>query len=405
MTQSISTASLPAGFRVSGTTCGIKASGKSDLALFVSDRPASVAGVFTTNRVVGAPVTVSRERVPSGAAMALVINSGNSNACTGQQGLDDARKMTAEVAAAIGCEPEQVLVCSTGIIGVNLPMETISSGIAPAVAALAATDEAFQAAATAMMTTDTFAKQSFVEVKLSSGTVRIAGAAKGAAMIAPNMATMLGVVMTDARLTPEQCDSLLRYGVARTFNCISVDGHMSTSDTVLLFANGAAEVAPQNDSDLEQIRDAIQQTCEKLATDIIRDAEGAAHFITIDVEGFETREAAFKVAKEIADSALVKTAITGNDPNWGRITSAAGYAGISFDTSFLSLIINTTEVFNAGTPVKFDEDLLSNEMSENREVSFRLKLSGGPASGGESVRFWTSDLTQEYVRLNSEYKT
>ena len=347
MTQSTSAASLPAGFRVSGTTCGIKASGKSDLALFVSDRPASVAGVFTTNRVVGAPVTVSRERVPSGAAMALVINSGNSNACTGQQGLDDARKMT----------------------------------------------------------TDTFAKQSFVEVKLSSGTVRIAGAAKGAAMIAPNMATMLGVVMTDARLTPEQCDSLLRYGVARTFNCISVDGHMSTSDTVLLFANGAAEVAPQNDSDLELIQDAIQQTCEKLATDIIRDAEGAAHFITIDVEGFETREAAFKVAKEIADSALVKTAITGNDPNWGRITSAAGYAGISFDTSFLSLIINTTEVFNAGTPVKFDEDLLSNEMSENREVSFRLKLSGGPASGGESVRFWTSDLTQEYVRLNSEYKT
>ena len=404
MTQS-SLASLPAGFRVSGTTCGIKASGKSDLALFVSDHPAAASGVFTTNRVVGAPVTVSRNRVPSGHARALVINSGNSNACTGEQGLNDARQMTAEVAAALGCDAEQVLVCSTGIIGVNLPMGLISAGIPPAVESLAASDAAFRDAATAMMTTDTFAKQASVDVELSTGIVRVAGAAKGAAMIAPNMATMLCVVMTDAKLTAEQCDELLHFGVERTFNCISVDGHMSTSDTVLLFASGATDVALETDADYILIRDAIQQACEKLATDIIRDAEGAGHFITVDVEGFESREAAFKVAKEIAESALVKTAITGNDPNWGRITSAAGYAGINFDSSFLSLIINTTEVFHAGTPVDFDEEVLSNQMRDNREVCFRLKLSGGPASGTESVRFWTSDLTQEYVRLNSEYKT
>lgn len=397
--------SLPIGFKTSGTTCGIKASGKPDLALFVSETPCSAAGVFTTNRVVGAPVTVSKERVPADNIRAVVLNSGNSNACTGAQGEADARQMTADVAAALSCLPEQVLLCSTGIIGVNLPMNIISAGIPIAAQKLAATDESFQAAATAMMTTDTFAKQVSVDVQLSTGTVRIAGAAKGAAMIAPNMATMLGIVMTDAKLTASQCNEFLRYGVDRTFNSISVDGHMSTSDTVLMLANGNAEVAPANDQDHNKLRDAILQVCEKLATDIIRDAEGADHFITIDVEGFETREAAFQVAKEIAESALVKTAITGNDPNWGRITSAAGYAGIEFDTSHLSLVINQTEVFKAGSPVAFDEVALSAEMKANREIHLRLMLSGGPTSGNESVRFWTSDLTQEYVRLNSDYTT
>ena len=396
---------LPSGFKASATTCGIKASGKPDLALFVSDRPAAAAGVFTTNRVVGAPVTVSQERLPSDAMRAVIINSGNANACTGEQGLRDARQMTADVAGAIQCNPENVLVCSTGIIGVNLPMNIISAGIPKAVEALAASDDAFQAAATSIMTTDTFAKQVSVAVELSTGIVRIAGVAKGAAMIAPNMATMLCVVMTDAKLSATQCDQLLRYAVDRTFNSISVDGHMSTSDTVLLLANGAANTVPKTDADKTILRDAIQQACEKLATDIIRDAEGADHFITLDVVGFETREAAFKVAKEIAESALVKTAIAGNDPNWGRITSAAGYAGIEFDSSFLSLQINDTEVFKAGAPVPFDAGALSRQMKENREVHLLLQLSGGPASGGESVRFWTSDLTQEYVRLNSEYTT
>jgi glutamate N-acetyltransferase / amino-acid N-acetyltransferase len=397
--------SLPIGFKTSGTTCGIKVSGKPDLALYVSESPCSAAGVFTTNRVVGAPVTVSKKRVPADNIRAVIINSGNSNACTGAQGEADARQMTADVAAALNCHPEQVLLCSTGVIGVNLPMGIISSGIPLAAQQLAATDESFRAAATAMMTTDTFAKQVSVDVELSTGTVRIAGAAKGAAMIAPNMATMLGLVMTDAKLSKEQCDEFLRYGVDRTFNSISIDGHMSTSDTVLLLANGAAGVSPASDADNNKLRDAVQQVCEKLATDIIRDAEGADHFITIDVSGFETRETAFKVAKEIAESALVKTAIAGNDPNWGRITSAAGYAGIEFDTAHLSLVINKTEVFKAGTPTSFNAAALSAEMKAKREVHLRLTLSGGPASGNESVRFWTSDLTQEYVRLNSEYTT
>ncbi|MEO2026079.1 MAG: bifunctional glutamate N-acetyltransferase/amino-acid acetyltransferase ArgJ [Fuerstiella sp.] len=398
-------ASLPSGFTASGTTCGIKESGKPDLALFVSEFSAAVAGVFATNRVLGAPVIISGERVPSQTARAVIINSGNANACTGEQGLKDARQMTADVAASLGCDANDVLVCSTGIIGVTLPMDIISAGIPAAIEALDTSGAAYNSAATAMMTTDTFAKQISVDVKLSTGTIQIAGAAKGAAMIAPNMATMLAVIMTDASLSAEQCDEMLRYGVDRTFNCISVDGHMSTSDTVLFFANGAANAAPVTVDDHKTVRDAVQQICEKLATDIIRDAEGAGHFVTVDVTGFETREAAFKVAKEISESALVKTAITGNDPNWGRITSAAGYAGIDFDTSFLSLKINSTEVFKAGTPVEYNESALSQQMNDNREVHLLLELSGGPASGSESVRFWTSDLTQEYVRLNSEYTT
>jgi len=396
---------LPNGFQTSGTTCGIKASGKPDMALFVSETLAAAAGVFTTNRVVGAPVTVCKERVPADNIRAVIINSGNSNACTGAKGLEDARTMTAQVAAALGCDAEQVLVCSTGIIGVNLPMDVISAGIPNAVDTLNSSDEAFKEAAAAMMTTDTFAKQFTSHVGMSTGHLRIAGAAKGAAMIAPNMATMLSVIMTDAVLTTEQCQEMLRYCVDRTFNSISVDGHMSTSDTVLLLANGASGAAPADNDDFVGLREALEQVCEELATAIIRDAEGADHFITIDVEGFETREAAFKVAKEIAESALVKTAITGNDPNWGRITSAAGYAGIDFDTAHLSLEINSVRVFSAGSPVDFSEAELSADMKSNRDVYLTLRLHGGPASGKERVRFWTSDLTQEYVRLNSDYTT
>jgi glutamate N-acetyltransferase / amino-acid N-acetyltransferase len=395
---------LPRGFRASGITCGIKASGKPDLALFVSDTPASAAGVFTTNKVCGAPVIVSRERVPSAGARAVIVNSGNSNAATGEPGLADAREMTAAVARELGCGPGHVLVCSTGVIGVPLPMDKLRSGIPESVAALGTSDRHFQDAATAMMTTDTVSKLISVECTTSGGSVTVAGACKGAAMIAPNMATMLGVVLTDAALTPEQCEIILRHGVERTFNCISVDGHMSTSDTVLLLANGAVAGALDG-SDLQQVQEAVQRVCQHLATSIIRDAEGADHFVTVDVSGLATREAAFRMAKEIAESALVKTAIAGGDPNWGRIVSAAGYAGVDFETAFVSLRINGTEVYRAGTPVPFDSAALSRELKSQREVHLDLRVSGGFVSGNESVRFWTSDLTAEYVRLNSEYTT
>lgn len=347
---------------------------------------------------------VSRERVPTGQARAVVINSGNSNAATGEQGIANAKAMTAALAEQLKCAPEAVLVCSTGVIGVQLPMPVILKGIPAGAALLGSSDQHLLDAATSMMTTDTFPKLTSVDVKVEGGIVRVAGVCKGAAMIAPNMATMLSVVMTDAALTPDQCQQALRFGVDRTFNCISVDGHMSTSDTVLLLANGASGVS-LGSADLGKVRDAIQQVCQKLATDIIRDAEGADHFITIDVTGLSTRDEAYRMAKEIADSALVKTAITGGDPNWGRIVSAAGYAGVDFDTAFVSLTINGVEVYRAGTPVKFDAAALSKELKSKREVHLVLSVSGGPCSGSESVRFWTSDLTAEYVRLNSEYTT
>lgn len=396
--------SLPTGFKASGTTCGIKESGTPDLSLFVSDVDCVAAGVYTTNRVVGAPVDVCRERTPSGGIRGIIINSGNANACTGETGDRDARQMTREVASALGCDENQVLVCSTGIIGVTLPMDKVSAGIPAAVESLSKQDGALNAAATAMMTTDTYAKTVSVRTQLSAGVCLVAGAAKGAAMIAPNMATMLGVVMTDANLTADQCDAILREAVDHTFNCITVDGHMSTSDTVLLLANGQSGTAVTETSDLATLTAAIREVCEKLATDIIRDAEGAEHFVTVDIRGLETRDQAVRIAREVSESALVKTAITGNDPNWGRITSAAGYAGIPFDPKFLSLQINGVTVYQSGNPVDYDEQTLSDNMGTG-EVHLLLELSGGPASGDESARFWTSDLTQKYVRLNSEYTT
>lgn len=397
-------ATLPSGFRMSGSTCGIKDSGKPDLSLFVSDTDCAAAGVYTTNRVVGAPVVVSRERTPASSIRGVIINSGNANACTGEVGDQDARRMTAAVAEALGCQAEQILVCSTGIIGVPLPMDKILSGIPAAATALSSSPEALADAAAAMMTTDTFAKCQSQSLPLSTGTITVAGAGKGAAMIAPNMATMLAVVLTDAVLTPEECDQMLRHAVDHTFNCITVDGHMSTSDTVLLLANGASGARPANDDDRRQLAQAVRDVCEKLATDIIRDAEGGAHFVTVDVKGFATREQAVRVAREVSESALVKTAITGNDPNWGRITSAAGYAGIPFDPQHLSLRINDVTVYRRGNPVGYDEAALSTQM-QSGEVHLLLELDGGPGSGNQSARFWTSDLTQEYVRLNSEYTT
>ncbi|MCA9056967.1 MAG: bifunctional glutamate N-acetyltransferase/amino-acid acetyltransferase ArgJ [Planctomycetaceae bacterium] len=398
-------ASLPRGFQTCGFTCGIKASGKSDLALFVSEVPAAAAGVFTQNRVCGAPVTVSRSRVPRSTARAVVISSGNSNAATGAQGILDAQAMTQCVADQLGCAAEDVAVASTGVIGVPLPLQKLLTGIPQAAAQLGTTDAHLHAAASAIMTTDTFPKLVSIDVTVRGQNVRVAGVAKGAAMIAPNMATMLSVIMTDAELTQDQAVECLRFGVDRTFNCISVDGHTSTSDTVLLLANGQAGVSSLTDDEVHIVRHAIQQVCRKLATDIIRDAEGADHFITVDVTGLETRDQAYRMAKAIADSPLVKTAIVGADPNWGRIVSAAGYAGVDFDTAGVSLQINGIEVYRAGVPVEFDAAELSRQMKENREVDILLSVSSGPCSGNESVRFWTSDLTAEYVRLNSEYTT
>lgn len=390
---------LPIGFRAAGGTCGIKASGKQDLALFVSDRPCAAAGVFTQNRVAGAPVQVSRERVPSVDVRGVIINSGNANACTGQQGIDDARWMTALAAAQFNCRPEQFLVCSTGVIGHLLPRDILESGIPQVAAQVDSTPQSFQNAAEAMMTTDTVSKQVSRVVRIGNADVTIAAAAKGAAMISPNMATMLAVVLTDAVLSPEQSQTWLRNAVRESFNCISIDGHTSTSDTVLLLANGAAG-ASISATDERAFREALDEVCLALAQSIIRDAEGAAHFVTIDVIGTRSDSDAVRIAREVAESALVKTAIAGNDPNWGRIVSAAGYAGVEFDETDVSLKLNGFLLYERGLPARFDAADVSRSLARG-EVQIELQC----GSGSGRARFWTSDLTQEYVRLNSEYTT
>lgn len=393
---------LPAGYRAAGLHCGVKADPSIfDLSLFASDVPAAVAGVFTTNNVCGAPVKVSRERVPRATARAVVLNSGNSNACTGERGIEDARWMTRVIAGQLGCPEEDVLVCSTGVIGRFLPKDVLAAGMPRVVAALKASDDAFENAARGMMTTDTVPKQSTRTVTLNGKTVRVSGAAKGAAMIAPNMATMLCVLMTDAEVSPVVLDGMLRAAVNDSFNCISVEGHTSTSDTVLLFANGAAGAGPLDHAGQVLLLQAISEVAMELSTAIIRDAEGASHFVTIDVQGARSREEAFRIAKAIADSPLVKTAIHGADPNWGRIVSAAGYSGVPLKEEDVNLWINRLHVYKDGAPTDFSPKDASALIRNTRDTDILLTLNHGDGK----VRYWTSDLTAEYVRLNADYTT
>ena len=388
----------PAGFSAGGLHCGVKSDpAKSDLSLFVSDRPAAAAGVFSTNQVVGAPVTVSRARLPTAAARAVVVNSGCANVCTGDRGLADARRTAAAVAAELGCDEAAISVLSTGVIGRFLPMEKIAAGVPPLAAGLAATPEGLRAAAEGMRTTDTFPKLSTRTVPAAGGgTARVSGAAKGAAMVAPNMATMLAVVLTDAALAPDACDRLLRAAVNRTFNRISIDGHQSTSDAVLLLANGAAGPCDEG-----AFAAALGEVCEELATDIVRDAEGAEHFVTVDVTGLPTEADAEKIARAVADDVLLKCAIHGADPNWGRMLFAAGNAGVPFDVRKASAAINGHAVCRGGEPADFDEDAVSRSIRENRDCALMLDFGSGPGS----CRFWGCDLTAEYVRLNADYTT
>lgn len=388
---------LPDGYLFAGVHSGLRASepGRLDLALVVSERPAAAAGVFTQNRVAAAPVHLCKERLPRSDARGFVVCSGNANACTGDQGMADARRMTELAAMAIQCSTEQMLVCSTGVIGRLLPMEVMESGIPAVGRELAKGQAAFENAARAILTTDTRIKTASRRV----GGHCVAGFSKGAAMIGPNMATMLGFVLTDAPVRLDDLHSILRDSVEETFNCISVEGHMSTNDTVLILANGQGE--PLSGSALSEFASVVRATCSELARAIAADAEGANHLVVIDVEGTRTNAEAKQIAKTIAESALVKTAIYGSDPNWGRFVSAAGYSGVAFEESDLTLWMGEMELYRAGTPLPFDAVEASGYLKNNREVSLRLKFNLGKGS----CRFYTCDLTTEYVTLNADYTT
>jgi glutamate N-acetyltransferase/amino-acid N-acetyltransferase len=391
---------LPSGFRWSGVSCGIKPSGR-DLALVVTDQPGVAAGVYTTNVVRAASIDRNRELTPAATCRAVIVNSGNANACTGPRGIDDNQRIAELVAAQLGADATQVLVLSTGVIGVPLPMRRIAAGVVSALAGLGSHWENFSDAAEAIMTTDRFAKAALRRWGEGAATLSLAGMAKGAGMIGPRLATLLGVLMTDARLDPADAQAALAAAVAESFNRISVDGHTSTNDAVLLVASGAASPTPLRGEQLVDFQTQLNSGCLELAKMIPADGEGASHVIQIIVTGAANDNAADRIARTIAASPLVKTAIAGNDPNWGRIVSAAGYAGVPFDPANATLRMAGHVVFARGAPADFRRDDVVAALAAQREVAIELELGTGR---GRSVH-WTSDLTAEYVRINAHYTT
>lgn len=393
---------IPKGFLLSGVHCRIKRDPqKQDLTLVMSETPAAAAGVYTQNLVYAAPVALDRSRTPSDRIRTVVVCSGVANACTGERGLRDAERMAELAAAACGAEPDQALVLSTGVIGSFLPMEKIEQGISAAAVKLGNSECSLISAARGMLTTDTVHKLAGRTVSVGGREVQITGMAKGAAMMGPNMATMLALVMTDANLTAATVQAALSAATDDSFNCMSVDGHMSTNDTVLLLANGAAGGEPLAGDDLATFQAALNEVCIDLAKSIPTDGEGATHLITLDVKGCATRQTALDIAKTVANSPLVKTAIHGADPNWGRIVSAAGYSGVPFDPKGVSLWVNGVQLYKDGAPVEFDGKAVSASIRDNRDTHVELTFKEGSASR----RFWTTDLTAEYVRLNADYHT
>ena len=395
----------PLGFRAAAVAAGIKQSGRPDLVLVVSDRDCAAAGVFTSNRVAAAPVLLDRETLAAGRAAlrGVIINAGNANACTGAPGLADAREMQQLAAAAVGARPPQFLVMSTGVIGVPLPMERVRTGVAAAAPLLSA--EGGPAAAEAIMTTDTRPKRAAVEVELTGGRVRLGGMAKGAGMIHPNMATLLGLLTTDAAVAPDDLDVLLRDAVAGSFNAISIDGDTSTNDTVLLLANGAAGVALSDAESRARFAAALSDLCRQLAQMIVRDGEGATRVVTLRVTGATSAADARRAADAIATSPLVKTAFAGGDPNWGRILAATGRSGAMIDPDRLSLWVGAPgaeplQLVRAGTPTAFREaDAAAVFALPEFTAHVDLALGDGEAT------LWTTDLTHEYVTINADYRT
>ena len=391
------------GLLAAGVSCGLKGGEALDLALVYSERPASAAGVFTTNRFAAAPVRYDRAVLaqnPS-AVRAVVINSGCANACTGEEGLADAAEMAALAAGALGCPAQAVLVMSTGVIGVRLAMDRLREGIPRAARGLSR--ERGKEAAQAIMTTDTRPKTCAVRTELDGRPVTVAGMAKGAGMIHPNMATMLALIATDAAVTPPALQAILNRAVAVSFNAITVDGDTSTNDTVLLLANGGAGHTPVLDPASpagEALAEAVTAVATHLAHAIVRDGEGASHFVTIHVRGATDHADARRAAKAVAHSPLVKTAIYGADPNWGRVLCAVGYSGAEVDPDRVSLRFGDLELVSGGRPLSYDEARAA-AILRQPEVTITIDLGLG---GGEAT-VWTCDLTHRYVDINAHYRT
>ncbi len=391
--------SAPRGFQIGAARAGIKTQGK-DVALLVADEGATCAAVFTTSQVKAAPVLISAEHLSRSNPRAIVVNAGNANCCTGEAGMRNARKMCEFAASKLGLQAQEILVCSTGIIGHALPLEKIESALGSIT--LDASDED---AARAFMTTDTVPKFAAAQTQIGGETVTVGGQAKGVGMIGPNMAplsvhaTMLAFLTTDAKVETARLQRLLEIAVERSFNSVTVDGDMSTNDTAILLASGTSkvEISDQNES---QFLELLQAVCIELARKIARDGEGATRLIQIEVAGAATERDARQIALSIANSPLVKTAIFGRDPNWGRIAMAAGKAGVPFDASKLSFSLGEVALFHNGEPLSFDLARAEFQLA-NEDVFIRLQLGEGTADWTA----WTCDFSYEYVKINAEYHT
>jgi glutamate N-acetyltransferase / amino-acid N-acetyltransferase len=388
------------GFTAGGVYCGIRKP-KKDIALVKSVQPAVVAGVFTQNKVVAAPLQVDKIQLKnSNVCSAIVINSGNANACTGEQGMKDAWTMVESAADALHLPREQVLVSSTGVIGQYLPMENIVNGIRDCSTKLSA--DGNNDAAEAIMTTDVFPKQCAVRFPFGSTVITIGGMAKGSGMIAPNMATMLAFVTSDAVIAQPALQSALCIANNRSFNRVSVDGDMSTNDMLLVLANGLAknEEIKENTPAFRQFLGALEYVLIKLAKMIARDGEGATKFVEIIVSGARTEDEATQAARAVANSNLVKTALHGADANWGRILCAVGYSGIEFDPAKVSIGFNNVTVLKPNYEIVLDEEKAKAALSQD-DITVLVNLHQGSAES----RFWTCDLTKEYIHINASYRS
>jgi glutamate N-acetyltransferase / amino-acid N-acetyltransferase len=404
VTQAPTEAALPKGFRFAATACGLKKTGALDLAILSSDVPASAAAVFTQNLVVAAPVILSKKHLAAskGRMRAVVVNAGNANCATGAQGDSASQRTVDEAARRLGLPPHELFVCSTGVIGVQLPVEKILRALPMLARNRRPSARSFAELSLAICTTDTRPKTASSSFRMSGKRIHLIGCAKGAGMIHPNMATTLAFVATDANISPSLLQRTLRDVTGRTFNAVSVDGDTSTNDTLLVLANGAAgapTIAYATKAH-RRFSAALEEVCGSLAQQIVADGEGAQRVIEIEVRGAKTESAAKRIAETIATSPLVKTAFAGGDPNWGRIFAAAGRSGVKFDPSLVEITMVGIKVLKRGQPLDFNERAASNKLLADH-VPIVIHLHAGPAV----ARYWTCDFTAEYVRINASYRT
>lgn len=401
MTEVEGGVTAPKGFRASGVYAGLKKDpNKKDCALVVSDVPASVAGMFTTNVMKSPPVFWNIERCKTGSARCVFVNSAVANACTGERGKKDVETTAELLSKGLGISKDEVTLCSTGVIGAFLPMDKIEAGITGCVDLLSI--DGSHNAARAIMTTDTKPKEYAVEVPLASGAIRIGAIAKGAGMVAPNMATMICILTTDAEIAPGPLQDALRTSVNQSFNRICIDNDMSTSDTVLCFANGQAQMGPiqPETDDYKAFVAALTAVCQHMAKALVMDGEGVTKLVEIAVSGAATDDNAKTIARALAHSLLCKTAFFGEDPNWGRFACAAGYAGIPFDPNDLSIRLENVVLVENGQAADYAE---ADAAAVMKQPEFRIDIRVGDGPG--TATYWTSDLSHQYVSINADYRS